>query len=346
MFVVSEHVVTQTQPVVNAWVSGYSMLGHFTRNAFVFITAFVLFYGNHRRRVELVPFWRKRICLVLWPYLVWSTVFYLLSWSLNGSIPSPGKAVHDWALDLLWGAAWFHIYFLLVSIQFYLLFPVFRTLLRRFTDHYRPLLVGSLLINVAFMVMLEYIPAPSGWLGALWAHGYVLFPTYLFVMTVGSMAGANHERVREWVLNHRDLIVGGLVGALVITLVWFAFRITLVGTWRAADATDPMQLIWVTAVIFALFTLGSSWALHRGDGRGLLGRIVDFATVRAFGVFLCHPLILFVLQKAIGRWVSTVPYGPLQALLYFVPTTLLALAFTELALRTPLSRPLVGRPRL
>jgi peptidoglycan/LPS O-acetylase OafA/YrhL len=55
-------------------VGGLAYLMHYTRYAFVAITAFVLFLGYYRRDEGVLPFYRRRFSLVVLPYLLWSGV--------------------------------------------------------------------------------------------------------------------------------------------------------------------------------------------------------------------------------------------------------------------------------
>jgi len=52
-------------------------------------------------------------------------------------------------IDNLWGSiykglGWYHLYFLLVSLQFYILFPFVLSVLKRTVRHHKKILVGSL----------------------------------------------------------------------------------------------------------------------------------------------------------------------------------------------------------
>src|SRR5262249_27821974 len=106
---------------------GVLMLLHFTREAFFALTAFVLVY-RYRDRLRIVPFWRRRFLLVGVPYVIWSAIYTGLG-LITTPLP-PTAALIQLGCNLITGAACYHLYFLVVTMQFYLLFPLFLWLLR------------------------------------------------------------------------------------------------------------------------------------------------------------------------------------------------------------------------
>ena len=327
----------------------YALLSHFTRYAFVFITAFVLFRGYYRRtELRAGTFWRRRFNLILLPYLIWSVIYSMLGYADN-PWPGLGMAVGETAAKIITGNAWYHMYFLMVSMQFYLLFPVFRWVVRKTESHHGVLLAVAAMIQVGYMWMVCYVPAPSGLLGLLWRHSWVAFPMYLLFITLGALWAVHYQRVHAWVVDHQQVLWAFVVLGFATTLGVFLVRVKVFGLPpEVADAAmHPDVLPWALGCIIGLYLAGWTWSRQRGDGQGLLGRFVDAGTVRAFGVFACHPLLLWLLGRCgYITWLSVhVSRDAIRVPLLILTTISLSLVFVELLLYSPVSRLLVARRR-
>src|SRR5262249_11731928 len=98
------------------------------------------------------------------------------------------------------------------------------------------------------------------------------------------------------------------------------------------------------AMVAALFLLGMRYSQRRGAG-SRLDRGLTVASDRSFGVFLIHPLVLWLLFQGQVRWVPNLPSLPLTIIAYLAVVAG-SLAATELLRRTPLSLLLTGRRAL
>jgi surface polysaccharide O-acyltransferase-like enzyme len=120
--VIAVHTVVAINPPDSVPAGGAAMLLHFTREAFVALTAFVLVH-RYRASLHVVPFWRRRFLLIGTPYLVWSVIYTGLALSTT-PLP-PTAALTQLGINLLTGTACYHLYFLVVTMQCYLLFPCY-----------------------------------------------------------------------------------------------------------------------------------------------------------------------------------------------------------------------------
>ena len=77
--VIAVHVLSAATTSDNVASDGGQLLLHLTREAFFTLTGFVLTFQALRRTQRPGPFWRKRIPLVLTPYLTWTVVYSLLA---------------------------------------------------------------------------------------------------------------------------------------------------------------------------------------------------------------------------------------------------------------------------
>jgi peptidoglycan/LPS O-acetylase OafA/YrhL len=342
--VVSVHTLIFTQPADSIGANALLMLLHANREIFFFITAFLLFHSTRDRDLTPHQFWRRRYPLVVAPYLAWTLIYWVQT--ENGR-PWPAGP----ALSLLWtdlSLGWFHLYFLLVTMQLYLVFPVLRWLIIRTRGHHRWLLAVSVAVQIAFMAAYEYGgPLVPGLLQLVFAYAQVELTSYQLAFIAGVLAADHVAECLEWMRRHGRLLLGLVAGGVVAAeLVYTA---GLAAHWlppHAADVFQPGALLGVTAALIGLFLLADQ-VVHAYPQDGRLWRGLRAAARASFGVYLGHmlPLQLLLLTPAAALIGLIALPLPLRALA--VLGIVLAVTFgMVLALqRTPLSLVLTGRPR-
>jgi peptidoglycan/LPS O-acetylase OafA/YrhL len=338
--VIAVHTTSHTNPGTSVSANAVVMLLHFTREAFFFLTAFVLIHQYIGRTVDVANFYRRRLLTVGVPYLTWTVLYSLLATHESGQWSS---YAHTLVFDAVTGTAWYHLYFLLVSMQIYLLYPLLARLVRATAGRHGRLLLASGVLQLALLSVLMYAPPDWGWITPIITHEDAIFLPYQFYIVAGAVAAFHLAEVRAWVSTHRPGISGFVLASGLVTLAWYftAERNgrTPIG---AAAVLQPVMLLWSVAAIAGLFALGSYWAQHRTAGSGL-DRALEVGSDRSFGVFLVHPMVLwFVLEYAHVRQLSSLP---LTVAAYSL-TVLGSLVAVELFRRLALSLPLTGRPRL
>ena len=321
----------------------YLLLGilHFTRNVFFALTAFVLIYSYNNKPVPMRKFWPRRFLLVGVPYVVWSVIYYTANTLHTGthkSLPELGLAL---LIDILTGVAWYHLYFLLVTMQVYLLMPVIVWLIRKTRGHHARLLVIVGIVQLAIVAIYFYFPKLVHW-----AHGYTteVFISYIFFIIAGAVAADHQASFLTWVRAHRPRI--GIIVAVTgaVTLGVFLLAIHLGDSYNTAGLPlQPVMMAWGTAVALGLLAIGTYWADHRrpgGRGTWFVARASD----RSFGIFLSHPLFIWLAVGIGSDWLTSVVAKPWLTLVVYIGVIVCAVALTELVRKTPLSLALTGRP--
>src|SRR5690625_4958396 len=105
---------------------------------FIFLSSFVLFYNYADRKLDgplLKRFYSRRLLYIVIPYLVWSVFYYFMRQTyadqVYGNPFFTSIGWQDFFSKLMYGKAYTHLYFVIISIQFYVLFPLFFWLLSR-----------------------------------------------------------------------------------------------------------------------------------------------------------------------------------------------------------------------
>lgn len=341
--VIAVHTVTTVNPPDSVPAGGAAMLLHFTREAFFALTAFVLVH-RYRDRLPVVPFWRRRFLLVGAPYVAWSVIYSGLA--LITTPQPPAAALTQLGRNLLTGTAWYHLYFLVVTMQFYLLFPLFLRLLRGFAGR-RGGLWWLLAISAVLQVGIDaglHVVHPSGIAGKLLGYDGSFVGSYVFYLVLGEVAALHADRVQSWVCRHPAVVFGALVVTGAAAEGWYLRSVrTGSSPGAASDVFQPVMVPWCVAIITALFALGVAWTARRAGGPG--SRAVEIGSDRSFGVFLVHPMVLWALTLGPVAWLSTQVSALGATVIAIAVTVVGSLLVVEVLRHTPLSLVLTGKRR-
>ena len=337
--VIGVHAIAFTEPPSSRAWAGVLMLLQFGREVFFALTGFVLVYSARGRPLVARAFWRKRFPVIVAPYLAWSAIYTAFHvWG------GPAHARLSWP-TVLWdfasGNAEYHLYFLLVSMQLYLVFPLLLRFVRRTEARAWPVLgvVGAL--NVAWLAWLQYGHGPAGWAGHLWPRAYELLPTYSVYVLSGAYAALHVDRIEQLVAEHRRRLLAVAAGAAVVAEVAFWAQVGGRDPRLAAAVLQPAMVLTSIAALIGLYLAGTAWVDRGRPGAGLVARASDLS----FAVYLAHPLVLEVLLRlGLGNDGQRLP-APFATALAVLGTAAGAAAIAVVARRSRWSLPLTGRPR-
>jgi peptidoglycan/LPS O-acetylase OafA/YrhL len=333
---------SQTSVAANAVLEVF----HVTRSVFLFLSAFVLTYSFTHRPTTTRTFWRRRYPLIVVPYVVWSAVYFLT----DGAARLSTKAVGTFLVDLLDGGAHFHLYFLLLTMQLYLVFPLLQAGLRRWPRALLPALWASLAFQVLFAAGVHYNWRPP-LLGVWFSHPGSWLPSYPLYVLGGIAAARYLDPVTAWVRSHSSLIALAFVACVGLAIGSYLSDMTFLGyaPIKASEVFQPADVIEAVADLVALYAIGLQIVDH-APAR-LLRRLERSSDV-SFGVFLAHPLVIEAIlavaaSAGLSQLLATVPSGLTETLVVIglVPFVyILSYAGIGLLRRTPLSVALTGRP--
>lgn len=320
----------------------YLLLGllHFTRNVFFALTTFVLVYSYLHRPVPMRRFWPRRFLLVGVPYLVWSAIYFTASNIYKQSHSSIGTLALRLLGHMLTGTAWYHLYFLLVTMQVYLLVPVILWLVHKTRGHHILVLVIAAAVQLAIQALYFYWPGSVSFLA-----GYTkeYFFSYIFFIVAGAIGADHHREFLPWVRAHRPEIGIAVAITALVTLGVFLVQMALGDSpYHAGTPLQPIIVVWGAAVSMGFLALGTWWADRRSP-HGLGTRFVAVASDRSFGIFLSHPLFIWMLLWIGDAWFERTIAKPWLTLVIYLLVIACAIALTELFRRTPLSLALTGR---
>jgi peptidoglycan/LPS O-acetylase OafA/YrhL len=338
--VIGVHTTSHTAASDSVGLYGLLALLHFTREVFFALTAFVLansYYSKGGAFLRTVP---RRLLLVGVPYVTWSLI-YFVSDNLRSPHYTLGEATVSFLQHLVEGTAWYHLYFLLVTMQVYVLFPIFLWVVEKAKRHHVWLLVVAGAYQLWMTWIIRYSPHTLGWVSE---HPKSLFTSYLFFVFLGVVCAYHATEFLAWVRRHRRLIAVITAATGVSMLIFFGVSIaTGMAFYRAGTPLQPVEMVWAVAVGMGFLAFGTWWAdRRRPDSR--MARAVTVVSDRSFGIFLAHPIILWLMLWVGDDWVRMHVPTPWLTLVCYVTVILIAYGISTLARRTWASLPLAGRP--
>ena len=318
-----------------------------TRDVFMFITALALTYVYFGRPFSGKRFWAKRSIGILVPYCIWSIAY---TW-VNTSQHSPAAFTKLALFNILTGNASYQLYYILLTLQLYLVLPLFLLFLKHIKHHpWR-----ALGISFALQVLLMYVDyrylqqgtlASSGVWQVVAAYQERFLLTYQFYFILGGLAALYLKQARAFVLSHGKWIVSGFVLALTALWVHFLLQVDVYheSLGYATSVLQPMMTFYSPVVIVLLGFLACRWA-SRTDQQGHPKGYRFWRTLSdaSFGIYLVHVFILTALLQRVVPFMPEAWPVALRVFLTWFLTAGGAAGISILLMKTPVLSHLVGR---
>lgn len=316
---------------------GVWMISHVSRNLFIFLTALVLMYNyGFRDKMDIKTFYLKRFGLVLIPYAVWTFIYQIKDGIKQTDFNAfAGVFLHNF----LTADAMYHLYFLVVSMQIYLLFPLLRHAYRKIKASPWVLLGVSFALQVVMTVFMQYapnIPGLAWWL----QHPDNFIMSYQFYVVAGVVIAEHMDTIPSAILRLRKKIYVAALSVAVIGLGVYIAQLAA-GAEPSYAAAVFQPFIVVASVAYGLALLAFSLQWVKSGMR--FGKPVAAVAEDSFGIYLSHALFLTYFsdyfQTDANDW-----YVVIATMIIGLPACYaVSFLFAEIARRTWLSTALTGR---
>ena len=331
---------------------------HFSREAFLFVSACMLTYSyRNLDHFNLAHYWKRRWWSVGVPYFTWTAIYfvYLNTFTLKGMLPNyQWSSTPFWSWEslrhlwLLTSQGFYHLYYLLVILQFYVVFPFLLRLAHRFRKYHGRILIAIAVLHsvyaAAFLSIYNFLTSihllphgPSGF----WQSR--LFLSYLPFLVGGLFVALRLDEFHEWVLRRKFLIPALTVSAYGVALVANTFTTPTWWDRILAPGYDPFGFITLpynVGAVLCIYLLGVWLVAPRRSN--FTRRAVNVGSDGAYGIYLAQMMWIPIITILSQRYFGGVMW-PIRAVAGVLIVYSLGLVLSALAARTPFARALAGR---
>ncbi len=217
-------------------------LSAFVVPAFLFSGAVKMAAAMEQDRPSSYPSYiLRRFCKIFLPYVIFYVVYYIALALIGYLEPSTDGFVKQ----LFLGNLSSHFYYVIIVMQFYLLYPVWRAVISHIKWY-----VG---LPISAMISLAMLKMPSllSLFGIDFLYTDRIFPTYIFFWALGLYVGKHYGILREVLKKStRYIIPASLFVILFVSVTYYQTR-----SGRYFINADYFKLISDTLSIFILLTL-------------------------------------------------------------------------------------------
>ncbi|NLK97864.1 MAG: acyltransferase [Epulopiscium sp.] len=278
---------------LNALTMTYSIYYAFNRAiqfavpGFIFIASILMTYNLEQEKMDALKFYKRKINVILMPYLFWSVVYILCRYFVGAIEYQQLISVSDWAFWILFGKGYSHLYFMSVIIQVYLLAPLLIGLIQRLKKNHFVTLITGIGIQIIFY-----------WINKLYIYKIFPYPATLFywyfiIVWLGLWIGCNYSQRLQIMEKYFKPI-------LFIVLISMGFYIKMCFDIELSRPINnfTFQMLWYVYVFFAstiILKVSRAITLRDNGIKFIFNKMGKYS----FSIYLIHPFIVTALKDIV-----------------------------------------------
>ncbi len=234
----------------------------FTTPIFIFLSGVTSFYSYRKKEFKYMPFIIKRLEKVLIAYFVWCVIYYAVYIKLGFY----SFDISFFIKSVLLGTMSYHLYFVIIITQMYIVGPMFYKLLKSSNKKILILIVSAIIT----VLCAEYIR---------FENSDRLFLKYMFFYMLGIFVTLEYDNFILWINKFKVLITAGYVIISVLYTMVSYYNLTI------------YMFVWFAFSIFSVFFIYYVGLIMKKS----LDKVYSF--IKLFGqssyyIYLMHPLVL------------------------------------------------------
>lgn len=254
---------------------------------FIILSGFSLYYSDmDRGRQSYAEFLKRKFVKIVIPYISWSVIYML--YSRIGYDESPD--LHAIAKRLLYGHAAAHLYFIIIIIQLYLIYPLLHSL---FQKHYKLILLAAFTVTLYYQTGI-YLRALG--IDILPKRDF-LFPNYMMLFTwlfyfVLGMYLAKNMKILNSIGKHKATLA----------FMWLLSYFAVLADSRITNTLDLS--IRPSVMLYSIISFGFIYSLCisiNAAGRKT-ETFLRWVSANSFLIYFSHPLILSIAVRFIRHF--------------------------------------------
>ncbi|MGG3912781.1 acyltransferase [Rossellomorea vietnamensis] len=256
-----------------------NQFSRFGTPVFALISGFLLCYQTRFKGFNLNRFITSRFTKIGLPFLFWSIFYLLFMFFVQGTNPFD-SGLKEFLMNFSFGNSFYHLYFMSIVFQFYLLFPVLQ--LFHSKKSWTTLLVLAVFVNIYSLTL--FTPGQfEGTLGQILSQRAYL-PSWIFFFIFGGFLAYFWETLLAFSKKHKN-ILGVAVLFITVAAVW---EYKTLGSVPSNRVTNMINIPIIT-----LFIMGVGETVTKV--KWLYRPLTKIGTL-SMAIYLIHPFILFCFQ--------------------------------------------------
>ncbi|MCR8644826.1 acyltransferase [Paenibacillus sp. N1-5-1-14] len=275
------------------------LVSKFAVPLFIFISGLLLFY-NYDANIRYGTFIRKRFKDIVLPYLPWAVLYAVL---FHGLDLTTFPAWQKLGLLVLTGTASYHLWYVVMTMQLYILFPFIQRLsmpLRKVSSK----VTWGVMITLGVLYILQM--TQNGW---IYETAYKLnipiltdfFTEYLdrnafmflFYFVMGAGAGMHLEKWRSWLIKYRwyilSIYAAVVIGMLAKVVSSFKLSPELAINYNDTLLLRPLMAVFLIISVLAMHVISISLSKKSNS---TVSKIVLTIGSYSYVAYLAHALML------------------------------------------------------
>ena len=270
---------------------------HFAVPVFIIISGIVLSY-NYYEHINYKSYYIKRFFSIIPQFLFFSLYYLILSnLILDQRSPSILKLIYQ----IFTGRASYHLWFFIILIQFYIVYPLLIKLYIIFSSKHRlrTFIIMSFLIQILYYVISNYLYTDYDQILLRLFDYYIrhAFLSYIFYFVIGIHFGRNLDSMKNYINSANDKRV--IFWLILSNIFVYLIRIKRMETpgyeidklsLLPSEIIEPLQY----TLSFILLWKIASILLERND---LIVSLLKDIGRFSFGIYLIHVFFIIVLVR-------------------------------------------------
>lgn len=253
----------------NIWYLLFFVINKFLTFAvpgFIFLSGFKLYNKYKDIQIDIKKFYSGRFKKIVIPYIVAFLIYFVFYKLLNLVL------LKELLPALLLGTLAAHFYYIIIALQFYLIFPLLNKI---FNKYDKLLLLLSLISTFIFNQFVHF------------SYSDRFFGTYIFYFVLGMFLSKINASI-----NKKHLVISSAL-FIPITLIhiYFSYKMSLGDFWYKPSGI--VQVIYVSLACVVIYDL----CLYLKNVK--FEKIVNFFEPHTFYIFLYHILFMNILDFVI-----------------------------------------------
>ena len=252
----------------------------------------ILLMNKYKEELDFKSFYKKYLPRIIIPYAVWSAMYCIL-YSFRG------RKIDNIIDTVFFGQANYHLYFMIIILQFYLLFP----LIRKCVKNLKNFELYTIVLVILQIIFLQ--------LNAIYVYPYFKYlaiPIYAYIMPIGLGLWLGKSYNEKTILKKTSgvLIVLAIIGSYLFVAhsqpIPYSWEInTMINTiyhtttLSVGTTVSIFRNTYIFGAILILLMIAKSMIKYTPTINNLFTSIGK----ASFGIYLVHPLFLEIADKYI-----------------------------------------------